>query len=84
MQHKQFKLTGWNYKVTYLVFFLALSLILSLCGNAHLFLKLRQSIKAPAPTLEAKEVLASLASGQSILRIQVLDPESLMMRSPRR
>jgi hypothetical protein len=63
---------------------LALILGLSLATNLFLAFKLRQSIKAPAPTQEAKEVLASLLQGQAIVRISVIDPENLMMRSPRR
>jgi hypothetical protein len=63
---------------------LSFALALSLGGNLALFLKLKKSIKAPAPTQDAKDVLASLMQGQAIVQIRVMDPENLMLRSPRR
>jgi hypothetical protein len=84
MQHSSSPIYRMKFKVNASTFFLALGIVLSMCGNALLFFKLKQSVKAPAPTLEAKEMLASLATGQAILRITVLDPENLMLRSPRR
>jgi len=39
--------------------------------------------KAPAPTHDAKRVLAALASSSAIVRIDVLDPGDFFIRSPR-
>lgn len=39
--------------------------------------------KAPAPTLEAKDLLANVLRGNAIVQIRVIDPENLMLRSPR-
>lgn len=58
--------------------------VASLAGNVILFFLLRKSKKAPAPTLEAKAVLAEILQGQAIIQMKVLDPENLMLRSPRR
>lgn len=68
----------------YTALLLALLLCASIGGNVALLFKLKKSIKAPAPTQDAKEVLANMMQGQAIMQIRVLDPENLMMRSPRR
>lgn len=57
---------------------------LSIGGNAILLFKLLKSIKAPAPTQDAKELLHHMMGGHAIIRMSVLDPENLMLRSPRR
>lgn len=71
-------------KLTLLATSFLLLLVLSLGGNAFLIHSLHKSKKAPVPTQDAKDVLSSLLQGQAILQIRVLDPENLMMRSPRR
>lgn len=70
--------------MNYAVAVFALLLGLSLGGNVHLFIKLRKSIKSPAPTQDAKALLAAIMRGQAVLDIRVLDAENLMVRSPRR
>lgn len=71
-------------QVNYTALLLALLLCASIGGNAALLFKLNKAAKAPAPTQDAKEVLANMMQGQAIMQIRVLDPENLMMRSPRR
>jgi hypothetical protein len=72
--------------MNYAILALSITLALSVAANAFLTLQLKKALKAPppVPTQEAKEVLAGLMQGQAIIRMQVLDPENLMLRSPRR
>jgi len=70
--------------LNYPILVLSLGLSLSISGNAVLFFLLKKTKKAPAPTQEAKALLSHMLKGQALLRITVMDPENLMMRSPRR
>ena len=64
---------------------LLLALIFSLGANAVLFGLLRRKAKPPQPTLTAEELLHDLLGrGQAILRVEVIDPTNLILRSPRR
>lgn len=58
-------------------------LFISLNANAYLFFKLKQAIKTPQPTLEAQKLLASIAAGDAVLRITVIDPADFFLKSPR-
>lgn len=53
-----------------------------------LLLRERRRIKAapaPQPTLSAEDLLHDLLTrGQAILRVEVIDPANLLLRSPRR
>ena len=69
--------------MTYTYLVLVTLLALSLSANFGLILKYRKAAKAPAPTLEARDLLSSLMRGSAVVQIRVLDPENLMYRSPR-
>ena len=71
-------------------------LAISLGLNAHLFIqnrllasdidtletKVKELKKAPAPTIEAQQMLAEIASGSAVLKIEVLDAAGLLYRRP--
>jgi deferrochelatase/peroxidase EfeB len=67
----------------YTLLLLTTGLGASLLANVALFLRLKKSQKEPVPTFEAKELLAQLTRGQAVLQIKVLNPEHLLLRSPR-
>lgn len=69
---------------------LASLLGLSLAANLGLVLHVRslktnlqRTRKAPAPTLEAEQLLHDLTRGGSVVRVIPLNPEELFLRSPR-
>ena len=65
---------------------LAVLLALSFAGNLALFLLLRHKKKTKKPTLDqtAGDLLHDLTRrGQAILRVEVIDPANLLLRSPR-
>lgn len=55
----------------------------SICLNAALFYFLRKARKKPTPTYGAQELLASLTSGPAVLKIEVVNIEDILIRSPR-
>ena len=64
-----------------------LLLAVSAVANAAFlrFVFRRNKSKAPQPTLTAEQLLHDLlAGGQAILRVEVIDPTNLLLRSPRR
>ena len=58
---------------------------LSVASNLVLFIALRRSKKKPPPKLSitAEELLHDLTRGQSVLRVQVIDPSAILLRSPK-
>jgi hypothetical protein len=70
-------------------FWMALALMsVSILGNGILFYFLRRARKAPRARknvdITAADLLHDLTGkGQAILRVTVLDPTSLLLRSPR-
>lgn len=54
-------------------------------NQAHQALRreLEAAQKAPALTLEAESLLHDLTRGPAIVRIEVIDPKHLLLRSPR-
>lgn len=61
-------------------------LAISAGANVWLALLLRRKAKAPKPqpTLTAEQLLHDLTAGQAIVRVEVVDPTNLFLRSPRR
>ena len=51
--------------------------------NAYLAIRLKRSKKQPAPTLDAQALMHDLMSGGAVLKITVLNPEGLFLRSPK-
>jgi hypothetical protein len=66
-----------------LALLLGCPLLVSLSFNAFLFFRLKHSKKQPAPTLDAQTLLHDLMQGGAVLRITVLNPEGLFLRSPK-
>ena len=65
---------------------LAVLLTLSLAGNLALFLLFTHKKKQKKPSLDqtAGDLLHDLTRrGQAILRVEVIDPTNLLLRSPR-
>ncbi len=62
-----------------LILFLALGLSLSL----NLFLALSHKKPIVKKTQEAEELLAELCRGRALIKITVLDQDSIFLRSPR-
>ena len=58
--------------------------VISLNLNLLLYFKLRKAVKAPQPTLEAQKLLAAIAGGNAVLRITVIDPSDIFLKSPGR
>lgn len=58
-------------------------LIVSVCLNAFLAFYIRKSKKKPTPTYGAQELLAALTSGPAVLKIEVINIEDIILRSPR-
>jgi hypothetical protein len=58
-------------------------LIISIQLNAFLYFKYKKSIKSPVPTKDAQALLSELAGGRAILKIDVINPEDIFLRSPR-
>jgi hypothetical protein len=44
---------------------------------------LAEAKKAPAPTLEAQQLLHDLTAGGAIVRLECLNPADLLLRSPK-
>jgi uncharacterized membrane protein len=59
-------------------------LVFSVAGNILQFVYLRRSKKKPKPTLTAEDLLHDLTSrGRAILKVDVIDPANLLLRSPK-
>jgi len=58
-------------------------LSVSLCLNGVLVHLFRRAKKKPTPTYGAQELLASLTSGPAVLKIEVINIEDIILRSPR-
>lgn len=64
--------------------FMAAGLGLSLAVNGLLAYLLKTTRKKRAPDLTAQHLLHDLTRhGQAILRVEVIDPANLLLRSPR-
>lgn len=62
---------------------LALPLSISIAFNILQFFKIRIVQKTPQPTLEAQKLLHEITGGSAILRISVIEPGDILIRSPR-
>lgn len=69
--------------VSLLFLAILLALIISLNVIGYLAFKLRRAAKTPQPTQDAQQLLAAFASGNALLRITVLDPGDIFIKSPR-
>lgn len=64
--------------------YIALSLLfVSISLNGLLFYFFKTAKKKPTPTYGAQELLASLTSGPAVLKIEVINIEDILLRSPR-
>lgn len=65
--------------------FLALSMALAISLSANVFLvfKLIASRKEPVLTADAKDLLQNILSGTAIIRMDVINPSDILIRSPR-
>lgn len=60
------------------------ALSLSLAANAMQAKRYRESKKKPVPTTSAEDLLHDLTRrGFAVLRVEVVDPDNLFLRSPR-
>lgn len=63
---------------------LGLVLCLSLCANAFQFYLSKTNKKKRLPDMSAQDLLHDLmGNGRAILKVEVLDPANLLLRSPR-
>lgn len=46
-------------------------------------IKIKALIKAPQPTVDAQRLLQEIMSGTAILKIDVIEPGDILLRSPR-
>lgn len=60
----------------------SLCLVISLSFNLYQYKKQKVPMKAQ-PTLDAEQLLHDLTRGPSLVRISVIDPSNLMIRSPK-
>lgn len=61
-----------------------LLLAFSLSGNAFLAFQLRQVKKKPRPTTGAEDLLHDLTRrGSAVIRVEVIDPANIFLRSPK-
>lgn len=62
----------------------AMLLASSILLNLWQFHAIRRKRRSPAPTLDAQDLLHDLtARGAAILKVEVINPANLMLRSPR-
>lgn len=59
------------------------ALSFSVCANVALAYVVKRTKKKPTPTYGAQELLASLTSGPAVLKIEVINIEDILLRSPR-
>lgn len=57
--------------------------VLSVNLNCYLYFKLKQNVKTPQKTIDAQQLLHEITGGQAILRINVIDPGDILLKSPR-
>jgi len=64
-----------------LLFGCGIALVLSLCANVFLWLK----IKAPnkEPSYDARLLIHDLTRGDALVRVSRVNPEDVLLRSPR-
>ncbi len=69
--------------VSFAFLVLLVLVFLSINLNIVLFLRLKKAKKSPQPTLDAQRLLHDMTNGSALLRISVIDPTDMMIRSPR-
>ena len=63
--------------------FLTTALVCSLAANAY-FWRWRKSLKSnPQYSLDARQILHDLTRGEALVRIARVDPEDVLLRSPK-
>lgn len=68
------------------LFLLFTSILINLIMGFQVWSNRKQVLfakKKPAPTLDARHLLSELLSGEAVVQIQVLDKESIFLRSPK-
>lgn len=56
---------------------------LSAAANVVLLISLRASRKKPRPSITAENLMHDLTRGQAVIRIEVIDPSAILLRSPK-
>lgn len=62
---------------------LTILVIISLNVNFYLLFKLKQATKSPQLSIDAQHLLHEITGGQAILKINVIDPGDILLKSPR-
>lgn len=62
---------------------MAIGLCASVFLNVALAYLLKTNKKKPTPTYGAQELLAAITSGPALLKIEVINIEDILLRSPR-
>lgn len=67
-----------------LLILLSVSFTASIALNIYLFLKTKSQKKTRPQSVELQEFLADLLSGPAIVAVGRIDPNSILMRSPKK
>ena len=73
----------WGFTVELTTLVCALVLFISGAMNGVLLFRLKTLKKEPQPTYDASKLLRALMQGGAVLKVDVIEPGSFFIRSPR-